>query len=269
MKNLLKTHNDAGQSDTVVKNTHKHDTNLQKNSTTYFQVGLIICLLATYGLLELNFESKVIQPDDYVEVIDDSFEPHPKEFEIYEEPVKEVKPVEKKQEDPKVLTNEFKEVDNNHDINEVTKNIITEAQTTDSPTANIDDINVIKEDEEIEFFSMIGVEKVPVYPGCESKKTNKQRKKCMSDKLGKLIQRKFNTGLAEDLDLNGRQRINVEFKIDKNGDITDVKARAPHKQLEKEALRLTTKIPKMTPGKQRGKPVTVLYNLPITFDVQN
>jgi len=33
-------------------------------------------------------------------------------------------------------------------------------------------------------------------------------------------------------------------------------------------LRLTTKIPKMTPGKQRNIPVDVLYNLPIVFQVQ-
>ena len=83
-----------------------------------------------------------------------------------------------------------------------------------------------------------------------------------------LIQKKFNTELAHDLGLSGTQKIYVAFKIDKNGMVTDVRARAPHNQLEKEALRLTTKIPKMTPGKQRNIPVDVLYNLPIVFQVQ-
>ena len=39
----------------------------------------------------------------------------------------------------------------------------------------------------------------------------------MSQKITKFVQRKFNTDLAGDLGLSGRQRISVIFKIDKNG----------------------------------------------------
>lgn len=45
------------QNDRVVKNTHKHHVNLRKNSALYFQVGLILCLLTTYGLLEVKFQT--------------------------------------------------------------------------------------------------------------------------------------------------------------------------------------------------------------------
>ena len=77
----------------------------------------------------------------------------------------------------------------------------------------------------------------------------------MSQKITKFVQRKFNTDLAGDLGLSGRQRISVIFKIDKNGDVVGVRARAPHPRLVKEATRVVNLLPKMKPGKQRGKAV--------------
>jgi len=90
----------------------------------------------------------------------------------------------------------------------------------------------------------------------------------MSSKISEFINKKFNSDLASDLGLEGRQRIAVQFKIDKSGRVTDVRARAPHPRLEKEAMEVVQSLPNMTPGKQRGKPVGVLYSLPIVFDIQ-
>ena len=112
------------------------------------------------------------------------------------------------------------------------------------------------------------VENVPVFPGCE-RGNNEKKRKCMSDKIAKFVQRKFNTDLAGDLGLTGRQRISVIFKIDKGGNVTGVRARAPHPRLEKEAQRVINLLPKMQPGKQRGKAVIVPYSLPIIFQVQD
>ena len=91
----------------------------------------------------------------------------------------------------------------------------------------------------------------------------------MSEKVMKFVQRKFDTDLANDLGLEGRQRISVQFKIDRNGKVVDVRARAPHPRLEQEAIDVVKALPKMTPGKQRGQPVGVLYALPILFQVEN
>ena len=112
------------------------------------------------------------------------------------------------------------------------------------------------------------VENVPIFPGCD-KGNNAERRKCMSQKITKTVIREFNTKLAGDLGLSGRQRINVIFKIDKNGDVVEVRARAPHPDLEKEAIRVINLLPKMKPGMQFGKAVTVPYSLPIIFQVQN
>jgi protein TonB len=91
----------------------------------------------------------------------------------------------------------------------------------------------------------------------------------MSEKVQKFVQRKFDTDLANDLGLEGRQRISVQFKIDKRGNVVDVRARAPHPRLEQEAIDVVKALPKMTPGMQRGQPVGVLYALPILFQVEN
>ena len=91
----------------------------------------------------------------------------------------------------------------------------------------------------------------------------------MSEKITKFVQKKFNTDLAGDLGLSGRQRISVIFKIDKTGKVVGVRSRAPHPRLEKEAARVVNLLPKMKPGKQRGKPVNVPYSLPIIFQVQD
>jgi protein TonB len=60
-------------------------------------------------------------------------------------------------------------------------------------------------------------------------------------------------------------RVYVNFIISKEGLITNVRMRGPDKNLEKEAARIISKLPKMTPGKQRGRPVRVPFSIPITF----
>ena len=91
----------------------------------------------------------------------------------------------------------------------------------------------------------------------------------MSEKISKFVNKKFDTELAGELGLSGRQRIAVQFKIDRNGNVVNVRARAPHPRLEQEAIKVVQALPKMTPGKQRGKAVGVLYSLPILFAVQD
>ena len=60
-------------------------------------------------------------------------------------------------------------------------------------------------------------------------------------------------------------RVYPNFIIAKNGNITNIRMRGPDKNLEKEAERIIGKLPRMTPGKQRGRPVRVPFSIPITF----
>tara|TARA_B100001027_G_scaffold173919_1_gene125189 strand:- start:128 stop:844 length:717 start_codon:yes stop_codon:yes gene_type:complete len=153
------------------------------------------------------------------------------------------------------------------DEEEVEETIIESTETDQEEEIDIEDLDVEEVEEDVEVpFAVI--ENVPVFPGCE-RGNNAKKRKCMSEKIAKFVQRKFNTELAGDLGLSGRQRISVIFRIDKSGNVTGVRARAPHPRLEKEAQRVINLLPKMKPGKQRGKAVIVPYSLPIIFQVQD
>lgn len=61
-------------------------------------------------------------------------------------------------------------------------------------------------------------------------------------------------------------RVFVEFVINKDGSITDVKAvKGIGAGCDEEAVRVVQSAPSWTPGKQRGKPVKQRMVLPITF----
>jgi hypothetical protein len=120
-------------------------------------------------------------------------------------------------------------------------------------------------DEDIPFSS---VQEVPVYPGCENM-TNEERKACLSSSLQEFVATEFDLDLAKNLGLEpGNKRIFVIFKIDRNGNVVDIRSRAPHKGLEKEAIRTIQNLPQMQPGKSDGKVVGVKYSLPIVFKVE-
>ncbi|WP_339894884.1 energy transducer TonB [uncultured Algibacter sp.] len=154
------------------------------------------------------------------------------------------------------------------DEEEVEETVI-ESTEVDQETeiVEVEEVEVEEVEEDIDVpFSVI--ENVPIFPGCE-KGNNSAKRDCMSKKIAQFVNKKFNTELASDLGLSGRQRINVIFKIDKTGNVVGIRARAPHPGLEKEATRVIGLLPKMKPGKQRGKPVNVPYSLPIIFQVQD
>ena len=61
-------------------------------------------------------------------------------------------------------------------------------------------------------------------------------------------------------------RVEVQFVVDKTGNIGEVKVVRPgDKLLDEEAVRLIKSLPKFTPGRQSGKAVPVWYTLPVTF----
>lgn len=260
-----KTHELIRKNEKIVKKSQKHDANLRKNSTLYFQIGLIVCLLFVYGLFEMTFETNI--PNEYTQTFcpDDVDEISIENFKVYQEPKTEVKPeVTKKV----LLTNKIKEVDDDFKMKEMIELITSNQNTTSDPPIDPSSINVLPQPEEDIHIAFI--QKVPIYPGCEEAKNNQERKKCFSKKITKLIQRKFEgSDIALNYGLVGKQKIDVQFTIDKTGEVTNIKTRSPHPKLDEEAERVINIIPKMTPGKQNNKNVGVIYTLPIVFNVQN
>ncbi|WP_299618306.1 energy transducer TonB [uncultured Tenacibaculum sp.] len=154
------------------------------------------------------------------------------------------------------------------DDKEIEETVIESTETDESEAVEVEEIEEAEEEEEVvEDVPFSIIEEVPVFPGCKG--SNQQKKDCLNKKMRKHVQRYFDAELANELGLApGKKRIFVQFKIDKDGTITSVNARAPHPRLKKEAERIAKKLPKMVPGRQRGKPVRVGYTLPITFNVE-
>lgn len=63
----------------------------------------------------------------------------------------------------------------------------------------------------------------------------------------------------------------VQFTVYRTGEIVDAEVvrSSGWKPLDNEALRLVNSMPKWNPGKQRGKPVSVRYTVPINFKLQD
>ena len=65
-------------------------------------------------------------------------------------------------------------------------------------------------------------------------------------------------------------KVTVSFIVEKDGSISNVTVvRGKHPALDKEAVRVVSKMPKWIPGKNNGAPVRVTYMLPVTFKLQN
>ncbi|MEP0263493.1 VIT domain-containing protein [Dokdonia sp.] len=113
-------------------------------------------------------------------------------------------------------------------------------------------------------FATIG--EPPMYPGCEDVISKKE---CVKEKIGSFVRENFRESVYanEQELLPGIARIYVQFEINKKGAVKNIRVRAPNQALEDEATRVIQLLPKMKPGMQDGKKVSVIYNLPITVTI--
>lgn len=234
---------------------------MRKNSVLYFQVGLILMLLIVWRAIEWKtyekeeIEQQVVQFDQLDE----------------EEEVMVMPPNTPPPPPPPPPAPEPDVIEVVEDDVEIEEQVIESTEVTEEvpEVVEVDEVAEAPEEEPIADVPFTAIEDVPIFPGCEKFKSNDQRKQCMSDKIKDFVNSKFNTDLGAELGLSGINRVYVRFKIDNKGNIVDVQARAPHPRLQREAERVVKMLPSMTPGKQRGKAVGVLYSLPIVFQVQD
>jgi len=111
------------------------------------------------------------------------------------------------------------------------------------------------------------IDKVPAFQECDQL-VDDARKNCTSSEISDFVNKNFNTSLGKELGLKGVNRVIVQFRIDENGQVQDIKARAARPALEEEAKRVISKLPSFIPGEQNGRVVSVMYSLPIAFQVQ-
>ena len=123
--------------------------------------------------------------------------------------------------------------------------------------------DVEKEEETFEI-----VETMPRFPGCEALSTEEEKKKCANTKMLDFISQHISYPI--DAWNNGVQgTVVIRFTINKLGDIIFPEiVRDIGAGCGEAALAVVKKMPKWTPGTQKGKPVSVQFNLPIQFKLQ-
>lgn len=242
-------------------NSHRHQT-FQKSSVLFFQLGLILALTITYAMLESYFFKDVVHPPKQDPEATIALVNYPPVIVPKSPAENRMEPKKKQKEIPGIV-----DIVPNDSPPEST---IFDPPITNEPRAKMNpgDIQEAPDDgDDPPFDFLMPLEQVPVFPGCEDL-SKEESKLCFSKKIAQFVNKHFNTGLAEDLNLKGKQRIFVQFVIDKQGKVTDIKTWAPHAGLEKETLRVINELPLMKPGMQHLKPVKVRYTLPIIFEVQ-
>lgn len=233
-----------------MKPKKNQELELKKNSVLYFSIGLAAVMLLAYVALEWKtfyknqeFAKNSEKLNDIDEVLPPIINlPPPPPPKIHAPSVIEIAP-----DDPEI------------------EDSVIESTETDQTMeiVPIDDIEVADNDipDEVSF---IVIEDVPVFPGCEGADN---KRACFQEMMQKHIRKNFRYP-ENAIDMNLQGKVNIVFTIQKDGSINDVKMRGPHKILETEAVRIISKLPKMTPGKQRGTPVKVPFAIPITFKLQ-
>ncbi len=232
---------------------------IENFSKFFFQLGLVFSLLVVHLSLEHKVSersmSELVAGNTHNELIEDI-------------PITERLEMVKPPPPPPAAPEVIEIVEDKTDIEET----VLESTETDEnqviEITEIDDIEeVIEEEIVVEDVPFAIIEEAPIYPGCKGSK--KEKKQCFIAKIKAHVGKKYNIGLAQELGLvQGKKKLYVLFKIDQNGDVVNIQARGPHKRLEQEAVKVIKQLPKMTPARQRDRPVGVKYVLPITFDVQ-
>lgn len=126
--------------------------------------------------------------------------------------------------------------------------------TIDQPTGDNDKVVEVVDNS---IYSSAGIEVQPEFPGGVAA-------------FYKYCSTHYKTdGIADQLSSDLKGRVFVEFVVEKDGSLTDIKViRDLGYGTGAEAVRMLKSAPRWSPGEQNGKKIRVRYNLPITIDIR-
>lgn len=214
---------------------------LENKKILFRQIGLVLALLIVFAAFEyksydkrqINLQQRVAEevPEEIIPITEQNVKPPPPP------PPQQVT----------VLT----VVDNNTEVQDVKINVDVDQKTVIEVY-----VPPVKEEEEIveqEIFTI--VESMPEFPGGQQ---------AMLEFIARNI--KY-PPLARESGIQGR--VFVNFVVEPDGSVSNVKViRGIGGGCDEEAVRVVQSMPKWIPGRQRGKPVRVSFNLPVRFTLQ-
>jgi protein TonB len=220
--------------------------NLENKRFIFLEIGLIIAL----GLVLLAFSWK--SSDKSISEVYQR-----KVLDIPEDiiPITEQKAPEPPKVQPPQVISTINIVENQVDVEE---NFVIDAeadQFTEIPEYILQAPIQQEEEVEVETEIFYVVESMPSFPGGE-------------DQIYAYLARNLHYPvLAREAGIQGR--VFVTFVVERDGSITDIRVlRGIGGGCDEEAVRVVENMPEWTPGKQRGIPVRVQFNLPIKFTLQ-
>lgn len=211
---------------------------LESKKTLFVEIGMVVALAAilfafewkSYEKIEIDLGQRIVDdtPEEMIEITQHEKPPPPPA--------------------PPQQTTVIEIVEDDMEIEDEIE-IDVEA---DQETEVQEYIPVEEEEEEEEAQIFTVVEAMPGFPGGDA-----ARMKYLAENI-KYPQ------MARESGIQGR--VFVTFVVEKDGSVTDVRVlRGIGGGCDEEAIRVIKNMPKWVPGKQRGKPVRVQFNMPILF----
>lgn len=107
----------------------------------------------------------------------------------------------------------------------------------------------------------------PIFRGCDKDLSNEELKKCSKEKITNFIKMSYDLDIAEAaLPLDKSTQFQLNFIINKNGKVEQVNAKANHRAIAIEAIKVAKRLPKFKkPGTKNGKAVDIPFSLLMTI----
>ncbi len=216
--------------------------NLENKKSIFLEIGFIVAFATVLFAFEWKISDQEIS--DFITVSEIPTEPEMVPVTIMQQlpppPPIVVKPI-----DMLEIVDELDEATEDVELTDVTDD-------SENNNVNIDYTDIDYGPENVdEVLQFVPSEDMPIFPG----------------NINKWISQNIKyPPLAADNGIQGK--VYLKFVVEKDGSISNIEViRGVDPSLDKEAVRVISKMPKWKPGKQRGKPVRVSYNLPITFQL--
>ena len=220
--------------------------NLENKRLLFTEIGLIVALLLVWGAFErtsrdvnvssLEAEAAIVEIEDMVPITEST--PPPPEVA------------------PKipVLSDEIDIVDDDIQVEDVFQTLEDDANMGVEIMDYVEEVQEETVEEEAIPFQL--VEKKPSFNGGDANEFSKWVNK--------------NLDYPEIAKENGVQgKVILQFTVNPDGSVSNVKVlRGVDSSLDKEAVRVVSKSPKWTPGRQRDRAVKVTYTFPVIFQLR-
>ena len=234
---------------------------LAKSSGLFFAIGFALVSALTLWGFETKVYDKSVQ-DNRTSDVDKALDENQENYTMEtppETPPPPPPPAPTAVEEVKVVGNDTKIEEQVIGITETTKN---------EQIAKVEEIKqtVVEEAPDVDVPFTI-IEDKPMFEACKNVPKDQQMK-CFQENLNKHVVKNFSYPQAA-AEMGSQGKVFVNFRINTDGSITVLGVRGPDKILEDDAKKLIMKLPRLIPGKQRGKPTPVTFAYPINYKLQN